>query len=49
MSRYVDITAVMQVIGNIYVNPSLLDNENYSFYEEDFTENEPSKKKFVIK
>ena len=38
MSRYVDITAVMQVIGNIYVNPSLLDNENYSFYEEDFTE-----------
>ena len=38
MSRYVDITAIMQVIGNIYLNVSLLENENYSFYEEDFTE-----------
>lgn len=38
MSRYVDITSIVQVIGNIYSNPSLLENENYSFYEEDFTE-----------
>lgn len=38
MSRYVDIPAIVQVIGNIYNTPSLLDNENYHFYEEDFTE-----------
>lgn len=37
-SRYVDIPAIVQVIGCIYQNPSLLDNENYSFTEEDFTE-----------
>lgn len=36
--KYVDTAAVVQVIGNIYNNVSLLDNENYHFYEEDFTE-----------
>lgn len=36
--RYVDISAIIQVIGCIYQNPSLLDNENYFFNEEDFTE-----------
>lgn len=38
MSRYVDISSIVQVIGNIYSNVSLLENENYHFYEEDFTE-----------
>ena len=38
MARYTDIPAVMQVIGSIYQNPSLLDNEKYTFTEEDFTE-----------
>ena len=36
--KYVDINAIVNVIGNIYNNPSLLDNEKYHFYEEDFTE-----------
>ena len=36
--KYVDITAIIQVIGNIYQNPSLLDNESYFFNEDDFTE-----------
>ena len=35
-SKYVDIPSIMQVIGNIYNNPNLLDNEKYTFYEEDF-------------
>lgn len=38
MARYVDIPSNMQVIGNIFLNPNLIDNENYTFYEEDFTE-----------
>lgn len=38
MSRYVDIPAIVQVIGSLYNMPSLLENENYHFYEEDFTE-----------
>lgn len=38
MSKYIDIPATVQVIGNIYKNPSLLDNENYVFTEADFTE-----------
>lgn len=39
MGRYVDIPAIVQVIGGIYNNPSLLDQEDkYHFYEEDFTE-----------
>lgn len=36
--KYVDITAIIQVIGSIFQNPSLLDNENYFFNEDDFTE-----------
>ena len=36
--RYIDIGACMQVIGSIYQNPNLLDNERYSFNQEDFTE-----------
>lgn len=36
--KYVDIASIVQVIGNIYTNVSLLDNENYKFNEEDFTE-----------
>ena len=39
-SKYVDTTAIVQVIGNIYTNPELLDNENYNFNEEDFSDNE---------
>ena len=38
MGRYVDIGAIVQVIGSIYQNPALLDNENYHFSEQDFTE-----------
>ena len=37
-SKYIDTTAIVQVIGGIYLNPSLLDNENYHFNEEDFVE-----------
>ena len=37
-SKYTDISSTIQVIGNIYLNPTLLDNENYKFFEEDFTE-----------
>ena len=36
--RYVDIPSIVQVIGGIYNNPSLLENEGYFFTEEDFTE-----------
>ena len=38
MGKYTDIPACMQVIGCVYNNPSLLDNEKYHFTEEDFTE-----------
>ncbi len=38
MSHYNDIAATLQVIGNIYKKPSLLDNEKYFFTIEDFTE-----------
>ena len=38
MSNVVDIPAIIQVIGGIYKNPSFLENENYFFSEEDFTE-----------
>ena len=38
MPNYTDIPAAMQVIGAIYNNPSLLDNEKYKFNNEDFTE-----------
>ena len=38
-SKYVDIPSIVQVIGSIYNQPSLLDQtEKYHFYEEDFTE-----------
>ena len=36
-SRFVDTTAIIQVIGNIFNNPELLDfNDKYFFLEEDF-------------
>ena len=37
-SKYIDIPAVIQIIGNIYNNSDLLDNEKYKFNEEDFSE-----------
>ena len=37
-AKYVDIPSIVQVIGGIYINPSLLDREDYFFNEEDFTE-----------
>jgi len=37
-SKYVDIPANIQVIGAVYENPNILDNENYHFNEDDFTE-----------
>jgi len=36
MSKYEDVPSIVQVIGNIFNNPTLLDNEKYKFYEEDF-------------
>ena len=38
MARYCDTSAVIQVIGNIYNNVSLLDYEDYHFCEDDFPE-----------
>ena len=38
MAKYTDVPACMQVIGAVYNNPSLLDNEKYNFNTEDFTE-----------
>lgn len=38
MPKYTDVSACMQVIGCVYNNPSLIDNEKYHFTEEDFTE-----------
>ena len=37
-ARYVDVSAIIQVIGNIYNNVSLLDFEDYHFNEDDFPE-----------
>lgn len=37
-NKYVDIPAIVQIIGNVYNNPSLLDNEKYKFNLDDFTE-----------
>ena len=37
-SRFTDIPATVQIIGCIYQNPSILDNDNYTFIEGDFTE-----------
>ena len=36
--RYIDVPALVQVIGCVYQNPSLLDQEQYSFTLEDFVE-----------
>ena len=36
--KYVDTSAIIQVIGCIYNNVNLLDDEKYFFHEEDFTE-----------
>lgn len=38
MTQIVDIPSIVQVIGCIYQQPSLLDNQNYFFHEDDFTE-----------
>lgn len=38
MAKYVDVTSIIQVIGCVYKNPSLLDNETYFFNTDDFTE-----------
>ena len=35
-SKYIDIPSTIQVIVNIFNNPNLLDNEKYTFLEEDF-------------
>lgn len=35
-SKYIDVPSIVQVIGCIYNNPDLIDNEKYNFYEEDF-------------
>lgn len=35
-SKYIDVPSIVQVIGNIYNNPTLLDNEKYTFLEDDF-------------
>ena len=32
MGKYVDISSIIQVIGGIYVNPSLLDIEDKYFF-----------------
>ena len=39
-SKYVDTTAIINVLAGVYTDPSLLDNENYIFHEEDFSDNE---------
>ena len=38
MIRYVDIPATMQVIGGVYLNNNLFEDEKYHFSEEDFSE-----------
>lgn len=41
MKKYYDVPSVIQVIGCIFKNPDLLDQEDkYVFYEEDFSEEE---------
>ena len=37
-TKYVDIPAIVQVLGGVYLNNNFLDNESYFFTEEDFTE-----------
>ena len=36
MTKYTDTTAIINIIGNIYKNPSLLEDERYKFIEEYF-------------
>lgn len=38
MIKYIDTPSVMQVIGGVYLNNELLDDNNYNFSENDFTE-----------
>ena len=37
-SKYTDVPCTMQVIGCVFLNQSILDDDRYSFTEEDFTE-----------
>jgi len=38
-TKYYDVSACMQVIGDVFMNPSLLDQEEkYTFHEEDFVQ-----------
>jgi replicative DNA helicase len=37
-NKYVDVTSIVQVIGCIYQDPDLLDNEGYFFNQDDFIE-----------
>lgn len=39
-NKYVDTTAIINVLAGVYMDPSLLDNENYYFHNEDFETNE---------
>ena len=38
MIKYIDIPATMQVIGGVFIDNNLLDNTNYTFSEDDFSE-----------
>ena len=36
-SKYVDITAIMQIVGNVFNNPQILDfTDKYTITEDDF-------------
>ena len=38
-SKYIDVPSIMQVIGGVYLNPAILDeDEKYFFNKEDFPE-----------
>lgn len=39
MSNYTDTTAIINVIGNVFKNPSILDDDRYKFIEEYFPNN----------
>ena len=39
-SKYVDTSAIINVLAGVYTTPSILDNETYHFNEEDFSANE---------